>query len=168
MNKESFKQSLIDCTRLKVMRKGEVILRWIVYVNTIEGPMSFSDITRFCCEMNGFDYDEREEYITTEEEGRFIICKNHRVIHGHLFWVQQFSNGEWGADAYGKIIGRGEGRRRYRGYYSTNLLGTMFTYGLLKLWCERIQTDEGPRWKMNNDKLTVLLDKNFKVKLYAK
>lgn len=131
--------SLTHKDRDDKMRKGEAILR---FIDARRDGRKFSEITRFICEMNGRDYDEREtvyEFVDSSGKRERRLHKESALeINGHLFC-------RIGSALYscGKIISKKDGRRINRGYGCTWLVGSWKAVGLLH---HCIKGDDG-RWR---------------------
>ena len=93
-----------------------------------ERGRSFTEIQRFVCRMNGIDWDEREKTV---------------VVSTPLVPVVFDAN----------LVPRRKPRRRYRGYWCTNLLGgcesTGYRPGILPRYC--LRNGQG-NWVLDRDK----------------
>jgi len=126
-----WREALVDAARDKKMRKGEAILRF-VHACAPYGGARFTDIQRFVCEINGFDFDERFVVYRIETRRGRVFSYNvhprtleksgstwrHEEINGHLVHFTRNI-----VAVFGKILSKKLGARTNRGYYCTNLCG---------------------------------------------
>lgn len=149
---ESMRSYLISMSRTGQVRKGEAILRLIGDAGD-EG-LSYSEIQRFICEVNGRDWEERQKVYAIQDDGGncYLLYEEgrHREINGFLFGFYR----DGIVRRIGKIVSTSQ-KRRNSGYYGTCLSR------LLPKHC--VKNEEG-RWVLS---YPVAALPHFAAKLYS-